>query len=105
MSVRFQRYILYPPTNARGATIMVENAPAAAGSTVVTAPFDGSEIATLPTGDEGHVEAALKAANACHRDRDGWGDTSQNGGTAGEVDGGSGAEASSSSARKSPGSG
>jgi len=53
-------------------SIMVENAPAAAGSTVVTAPFDGSEIATLPTGDEGHVEAALKAANACHRDRDGW---------------------------------
>ena len=42
--------------------LMVENAPAPVGKVTVVAPWDGSEIATVDTGDERHVDAALTAA-------------------------------------------
>jgi acyl-CoA reductase-like NAD-dependent aldehyde dehydrogenase len=52
--------------------LLVEGAPPPAGTHTVTAPWDGSEIATLPTGDARHVDAALAAAARCFEDRDGW---------------------------------
>ena len=42
--------------------LMIIDAPAAARTIPVTAPFDGSEIATSETGDERHVEAAMSTA-------------------------------------------
>lgn len=38
----------------------------------VTAPFDGSEIATVPNATREDVETALATAHALYRDRDGW---------------------------------
>jgi acyl-CoA reductase-like NAD-dependent aldehyde dehydrogenase len=38
----------------------------------VDAPYDGSIIATVDTGDGGVVEDALARAHALYRDRDGW---------------------------------
>ena len=38
----------------------------------VTAPFDGSEIASVPNATRQDVENALKTAHALYRDRDGW---------------------------------
>jgi acyl-CoA reductase-like NAD-dependent aldehyde dehydrogenase len=52
--------------------LMVENAPAPVGQVSVVAPWDGSEIATVATGDERHADAALTAAQTCYENRDGW---------------------------------
>ncbi len=38
----------------------------------VTAPFDGSEITTVPNATREDVENALATAHALYRDRDGW---------------------------------
>ena len=38
----------------------------------VTAPFDGSEIATVPNATREDVESALATAHGLYRDRDGW---------------------------------
>ncbi|MEM9057523.1 MAG: aldehyde dehydrogenase family protein [Pseudomonadota bacterium] len=43
-----------------------------AGEVTVTAPWDGAELATLPTGGAAHVDAALAVAHALHRDRRQW---------------------------------
>ena len=51
---------------------MLESARPAAGTLEVTSPFDGRELAALPTGDAGHVEDALAAAHALFRNRAGW---------------------------------
>jgi len=52
--------------------LMIDNAPAAVGTSEVTAPFDNAILAQIEVGDERHVEAALSAAYAAFRDRDGW---------------------------------
>ena len=44
----------------------------AAGTTTVTAPYDGAPIAELDTGDTQHVNAALTIAHGLYRDRDAW---------------------------------
>ena len=38
----------------------------------VTAPFDGSEITTVPNATREDVERALATAHGLYRDRDGW---------------------------------
>jgi len=53
-------------------SLLIEDAPAAAGTTTVTAPFDGRPLAVLETGGEQHVEAALRAAETAYRDRSAW---------------------------------
>jgi acyl-CoA reductase-like NAD-dependent aldehyde dehydrogenase len=53
-------------------TLMIPDAPPAAGTLTVTAPFDGAAIAEVETGDERHVEQALTSAYALYRDRDAW---------------------------------
>ena len=52
--------------------LMIVDAPATARTIPVTAPFDGAEIATIETGDERHVEAAMSTAYALYRDHDRW---------------------------------
>ena len=51
---------------------MLESGRAAAGTLKVTSPFDGRELAELPTGDAGHVDDAMAAAHALFRNRDAW---------------------------------
>ena len=38
----------------------------------VTAPFDGSDISSVPNATQQDVENALATAHALYRDRDGW---------------------------------
>jgi acyl-CoA reductase-like NAD-dependent aldehyde dehydrogenase len=52
--------------------LMIAGPETPAGNLTVTAPYDGSTIAEVPTGDERHVDAALEVAHALYRDRDGW---------------------------------
>ncbi|MDJ0972858.1 MAG: aldehyde dehydrogenase family protein [Planctomycetota bacterium] len=54
------------------ARLMIESDRPPAGTTTVTAPYDGSVIAELPVGDATHVDEALAVAAATHADRDGW---------------------------------
>ena len=42
------------------------------GEIVVTAPFDGAEIGTVPSSNAAQVEAALASAYALYQDRDTW---------------------------------
>ncbi len=57
---------------AQNFSLMIPGAPAKAGIETVTAPYDGSVIADVETGDARHVEAALATAYGLYRDRDGW---------------------------------
>ena len=52
--------------------LMIVDAPPAARTVTVTAPFDGAGIATIETGGEAHVEKALETAYALYRDHDRW---------------------------------
>ncbi len=52
--------------------LMIDNAPAAVATSEVTAPYDNAILAEVEVGAERHVEAALSAAYAAFRDRDGW---------------------------------
>ncbi len=52
--------------------LMLESTRPAASALKVTSPFDGRELAELPTGDVGHVEDAMAAAHALYRDRAAW---------------------------------
>ena len=52
--------------------LMLESARPAAGTLKVTSPFDGRELAEIPTGDVGHVEGAMAAAYALFRERSAW---------------------------------
>ncbi len=51
---------------------MSEKSMPAAGNLDVMSPFDGKILATVDTGDERHVEAALSTAYELFRDRSGW---------------------------------
>jgi acyl-CoA reductase-like NAD-dependent aldehyde dehydrogenase len=51
---------------------MNEKSMPAAGNLDVMSPFDGNILATVDTGDERHVEAALSTAYELFRDRGGW---------------------------------
>ena len=53
-------------------TLMIPGAPQRAGVATVTAPYDGTAIAEVETGDESHVETALTTAYGLFRNRDGW---------------------------------
>ena len=52
--------------------LLLSAAHAAVGQVTVTAPFDGSDIATVDTGNHEHVDAALSAAYDLFRDRKQW---------------------------------
>jgi len=52
--------------------LMLESARAAAGALVVTSPYDGRELAQLPTAGPEHIDDALAAAHALFRNRDRW---------------------------------
>jgi acyl-CoA reductase-like NAD-dependent aldehyde dehydrogenase len=52
--------------------LMVPGATAAAGVVQVTAPYDGSILAEIETGDESHVDSALATASGLHADKNGW---------------------------------
>ena len=53
--------------------LMVAGEPAKTGRrAVVTAPFDGAELATVAEASDAHVEQALASAHALHRRRDAW---------------------------------
>lgn len=52
--------------------LMLESDRPPAGSLAVRSPFDERELARVALADMGHVEHALAAAHAYHRDRDGW---------------------------------
>jgi acyl-CoA reductase-like NAD-dependent aldehyde dehydrogenase len=52
--------------------LLLQSTASAAGAAEVRSPYDASLLATVPTGNEQHVEDALSAAYALHRDRDGW---------------------------------
>ena len=43
-----------------------------AGELTVTAPYDGSKIATVPRSDAAAIEQALSTAHGLYRDRDSW---------------------------------
>ena len=51
---------------------MIEGGRSAAGTLQVCSPFDGRELAVLPTAGAEHVDDALSAAYALFRDRDAW---------------------------------
>ncbi len=53
-------------------SLMIPGAPEKAGIETVKAPYDGSVIGTVETGDARHVEVTLAAAYGLYRDRDGW---------------------------------
>ncbi|MFQ5634552.1 MAG: aldehyde dehydrogenase family protein [Gammaproteobacteria bacterium] len=53
-------------------SLMVTGGGAAAGRLEVSSPYDGHARAEVETGGQQHVDAALAAAQACFRDRDGW---------------------------------
>jgi acyl-CoA reductase-like NAD-dependent aldehyde dehydrogenase len=52
--------------------LLIPGAAAAAGVAAVTAPYDGSMLAEIETGDESHVETALATASALYADKNGW---------------------------------
>ncbi len=52
--------------------LLIPGAAAAAGVAPVMAPYDGSMLAEIETGDESHVETALATASALHTDKNGW---------------------------------
>ncbi len=52
--------------------LLIPDAPPAAGTLEVTAPYDGSVLAELATGDAAHVERAMTTAYALYRDRAAW---------------------------------
>ena len=51
---------------------MLETSRGATGSLAVTSPYDGRELAQLPTGGPEHVRDALSAAYALFRDKSTW---------------------------------
>ena len=53
-------------------SLMIPGAPERAGIETVKAPYDGSVIADVETGDAQHVEVALATAYGLYRDRDAW---------------------------------
>ncbi|NOR66198.1 MAG: aldehyde dehydrogenase family protein, partial [Woeseiaceae bacterium] len=53
-------------------SLMIPGAPEKAGIETVTAPYDGSVIADVETGDARHVEVALATAYGLYRDPDAW---------------------------------
>ncbi len=52
--------------------LLIEGSLPAAGTTIVTAPYDGAKIAELETGGAEHVDKALAIAHGLYRDRDSW---------------------------------
>ena len=52
--------------------LLIPGAAAAASVAAVTAPYDGSMLAEIETGDESHVETALATASALYADKNGW---------------------------------
>ncbi|MEL7185906.1 MAG: aldehyde dehydrogenase family protein [Pseudomonadota bacterium] len=52
--------------------LMIESKRPASGVLRVTSPFDGRELAELPTCDIGHVDDAMAQAHALFRDRATW---------------------------------
>ena len=52
--------------------LMVPGATSASADVTVTAPYDGSAIATIASADMSVVETALATADALFKDRDGW---------------------------------
>jgi acyl-CoA reductase-like NAD-dependent aldehyde dehydrogenase len=52
--------------------LLIPNAPAAAGTVNVTAPFDGAVLAEIDTGSGAHVEQALSVAHSLYLDRANW---------------------------------
>jgi acyl-CoA reductase-like NAD-dependent aldehyde dehydrogenase len=53
-------------------SLMIPGAPEKAGIETVKAPYDGSDIADVETGDARHVEVALATAYGLYRDPDAW---------------------------------
>ncbi len=53
-------------------SLMIPGAPAKAGIETVKAPYDGSVIGDVETGDARHVEVALATSYGLYRDRHGW---------------------------------
>ena len=51
---------------------MIVDSPSKASTVTVTAPYDGTGIAEVDTGDERHVDKALDTAYALFRNRDSW---------------------------------
>ena len=53
----------------RNEKLMIVNAPPAAGTKFVTAPWDGAELAVIETAGAAHVDVALTTAHRLyHRD-------------------------------------
>ena len=52
--------------------LMLETSRPASGTLAVLSPFDGRELASVPTSNVDHVDDALAAAYALFRDRDSW---------------------------------
>ena len=52
--------------------LLVPSGKASSRPASVDAPFDGSIIAEVETGDEGVAELALATAYSLYRDRDSW---------------------------------
>ena len=52
--------------------LMIESGRPPAGHLAVTSPYDGRELGQVATAGKTHVEDALKAAYALHRDRSEW---------------------------------
>ena len=52
--------------------LMLETSRGATGTLAVTSPYDGRELAQLPTGGTEHVHDALAAAQALFRDKSAW---------------------------------
>jgi acyl-CoA reductase-like NAD-dependent aldehyde dehydrogenase len=52
--------------------LLLADASEPAGIITVTAPFDGSPVATVETCGDGHIEQALATAHRCFRKRDSW---------------------------------
>jgi acyl-CoA reductase-like NAD-dependent aldehyde dehydrogenase len=56
----------------RNEKLMIVNAPPAAGTKCVTAPWDGAELAVIETAGAAHVDVALTTAHRLYLDRDNW---------------------------------
>ena len=52
--------------------LMLETSRPASGTLAVLSPFDGRELASVPTSNVDHVDDALATAHALFRDRDSW---------------------------------
>ena len=52
--------------------LLIPGGPAGAKTTEVTAPYDGSPIATVATGGQEAVETALTTGHALYTDRAKW---------------------------------